>query len=323
MPEQWNNDPAWNPLSIINDGITITFNDGFLASDQNKIVENLQYLYNHLSAQHVYVGTVTTTTVNPETPASVTVKGRPEDIVGPDGFEELYLDFTFKIPRGKEALNYNGLVDSPVDPAVSVVIEVNSALFNRAPLISEYYIFQYRNTESGELFSVNAQYQNSSGARDLFVIRDFTKITGDSVAHILTEYAVGDYATQPSIWQSTMPALSKGSTLWTRTTYVWVSGKTEYQYNKSYQGIDGNAQIIPPYIVGIALADWQEDSDGFFYYQLNASSHQKGTQPQVETWTLLSGTIYERTYDSPSIDVTTGNIQIYSRKRKAMRLVVR
>lgn len=99
---QWPTNPDWTPVDLINGGVEISTADGFLASDQNKIVENMIYLFNHLSSQHVYVGNVTTTTGAEGTQAKVKITGRYVDGTG-DGDPELYLDFEFTIPEGVSA----------------------------------------------------------------------------------------------------------------------------------------------------------------------------------------------------------------------------
>lgn len=97
----WPTNPDWTPVDLINGGVEITTADGFLASDQNKIVSNIIYLFNHLSSQHVQVGNVSTTTGDPGTQASVKITGRYVDGTG-DGDPELYLDFEFTIPQGAQ-----------------------------------------------------------------------------------------------------------------------------------------------------------------------------------------------------------------------------
>jgi hypothetical protein len=98
----WNTSPDWVPLAEINKGIEVTAATGFLASDQNKIVENLQFLYNHMSAQHVYIGNISTVTGAEKTDANVVITSRSVQDLNSDDVE-VYLDFVFTIPRGTSA----------------------------------------------------------------------------------------------------------------------------------------------------------------------------------------------------------------------------
>lgn len=97
---EWEQNPNWVNIENINGGMEIQLGDGFLASDQNKIIENMQYLYNHFSSQHVYVGNVSTVTGAAGTQAIVSVTSRPAT----DG---IYLDFAFTIPKGDQGIQGN------------------------------------------------------------------------------------------------------------------------------------------------------------------------------------------------------------------------
>lgn len=46
--------------------------------------------------------------------------------------------------------------------------------------------------------------------------------------------------TQPSSWSSTVPTLTKGKYLWTKTEWTYTDGSTEVGYTKSYIAKDGN-----------------------------------------------------------------------------------
>ena len=47
MATPWNPTPPWNPASQIHAGFKIEAGDGFTAADQNKIIENIIWLYNN------------------------------------------------------------------------------------------------------------------------------------------------------------------------------------------------------------------------------------------------------------------------------------
>jgi hypothetical protein len=120
----WNTNPDWVSLTEINKGIEITSATGFLASDQNKIIENLQFLYNHLAAQHVYVGNISTVTGEEKTDANVTITSRSVQDLNNDDIE-IYLDFVFTIPRGTSAkfgtpVASAHALDANSDPTVTV-----------------------------------------------------------------------------------------------------------------------------------------------------------------------------------------------------------
>lgn len=141
----WPTNPDWIPLSSINGGKEVTASDGFRASDQNKIVSNLLYLYQHFSAQHVYVGNVTTVTGDEKTEAAVQITSRAID-TDANGETELYLDFTFRIPRGNTGdgalvvtiMAHSANASGPTTGDFSSVY--NEEWYNRKPKVGDVYV---------------------------------------------------------------------------------------------------------------------------------------------------------------------------------------
>lgn len=70
------------------------------------------------------------------------------------------------------------------------------------------------------------------------------------------------------------------------------------------------------YEVDVATSAWS-GSAGNYTYAINATTHGRGTRPQVHTY--VDG---EETYDSPTIDWTTGNVTLHSNAQVAMKVLI-
>ena len=90
----WNLTPAWVPITEI---YAQKFTKIVGATDDifNKIVENMQFLYNNIGGANVAVGNVTTETLENGFLADVEVTDRKDPVR-----DWTYLDFKFQIPRG-------------------------------------------------------------------------------------------------------------------------------------------------------------------------------------------------------------------------------
>lgn len=72
-----------------------------------------------------------------------------------------------------------------------------------------------------------------------------------------------------------------------------------------------------PYERTIAANDWQ-GSAGNFSLTITAATHGKGKRPSVSTY--VNG---EQTYDSPAINMTTGDVSLYTNARVALVVVIK
>lgn len=70
-------------------------------------------------------------------------------------------------------------------------------------------------------------------------------------------------------------------------------------------------------------------SPGNFSYTIPQSKHGKGKGanysnyfPRVKTYSFVSGNQWEETYDSPAIDISTGNVTVYSNANTPRYLVI-
>lgn len=70
-------------------------------------------------------------------------------------------------------------------------------------------------------------------------------------------------------------------------------------------------------------------SVGNFYYTIPQTTHGKGKRanysnyfPRVKTYSLVSGNQWEETYDSPAIDISTGNVTVYSNANTPKYMVI-
>lgn len=69
-------------------------------------------------------------------------------------------------------------------------------------------------------------------------------------------------------------------------------------------------------------------SPGNYSYTIPWSEHRKGKRaysnyfPRVKTYSLVSGNQWEETYDSPAIDISTGNITVYSNANTPKYMVI-
>lgn len=70
-------------------------------------------------------------------------------------------------------------------------------------------------------------------------------------------------------------------------------------------------------------------SSGNYSYTIPQSKHGKGKRanysnyfPRVKTYSLVSGNQWEETYDSPVIDISTGNVTVYSNVNTPKYMVI-
>lgn len=70
-------------------------------------------------------------------------------------------------------------------------------------------------------------------------------------------------------------------------------------------------------------------SSGNYSYTIPQSKHGKGKRanysnyfPRVKTYSLVSGNQWEETYDSPVIDISTGNVTVYSKVNTPKYMVI-
>lgn len=70
-------------------------------------------------------------------------------------------------------------------------------------------------------------------------------------------------------------------------------------------------------------------SSGNYSYTIPQSKHGKGRRsnysnyfPRVKTYSLVSGNQWEETYDSPAIDISTGNVTVYSNVNTPKYMVI-
>lgn len=70
-------------------------------------------------------------------------------------------------------------------------------------------------------------------------------------------------------------------------------------------------------------------SSGNYSYTIPQSKHRKGKRanysnyfPRVKTYSLVSGNQWEETYDSPAIDISTGNVTVYSNVNTPKYMVI-
>lgn len=70
------------------------------------------------------------------------------------------------------------------------------------------------------------------------------------------------------------------------------------------------------YEADIATSNWS-GSAGNYMYSIAATTHNRGTRPRVHTY------VYgEETYDSPTIDWSTGNVTLHSNAQVAMKVLI-
>lgn len=70
------------------------------------------------------------------------------------------------------------------------------------------------------------------------------------------------------------------------------------------------------YEADIATSSWS-GSAGNYTYSIAATTHNRGTRPRVHTY--VDG---EETYDSPTIDWSTGNVTLHSNAKIAMKVLI-
>lgn len=70
------------------------------------------------------------------------------------------------------------------------------------------------------------------------------------------------------------------------------------------------------YEADIATSSWS-GSAGNYTYSIAATTHNRGTRPRVHTY--VNG---EETYDSPTIDWSTGNVTLHSNAQVAMKVLI-
>lgn len=96
------------------------------------------------------------------------------------------------------------------------------------------------------------------------------------------------------------------------TTEVWIRYSTSASSWSTWERLGGSAA---PYVVNLSTSSWS-GSSGDYTYSITATTHKKGTYPQVRIFVNN-----EECYDSPTID-TSGNITLKSNAKVAMRVVI-
>lgn len=78
---------------------------------------------------------------------------------------------------------------------------------------------------------------------------------GNGIASTVTTYAASESGTTPPTnWQSTIPPVTQGSYLWTRTVVTYTDETTSTSYTKAYQGQD-SVSVVEVYGVRIDTTD--------------------------------------------------------------------
>lgn len=78
---------------------------------------------------------------------------------------------------------------------------------------------------------------------------------GNGIASTVTTYATSESGTTPPTnWQSTIPPVTQGSYLWTRTVITYTDETTSTSYTKAYQGQD-SVSVVEVYGVRIDTTD--------------------------------------------------------------------
>lgn len=90
----------------------------------------------------------------------------------------------------------------------------------------------------------------------------------------------------------------------------------QLQINNLKQALEQLGASFEPFEVDIASSQWIGDSAPYTYTIL-ATTHLRGKRPRI--YTYVNG---EETYDSPRIDMDTGNITLYSNSKLALKAVV-
>lgn len=140
---------------------------------------------------------------------------------------------------------------------------------------------------------------------------------GVTVTEIVYEYAKGkDGQTPPKTgWQSTVPSLSGGDYLWSRTTTIYSDGQTATTHNVSYSGIDGSDANT------YYIETNQEEILLFKEYGEN----NEGSKIEVPTFSpsTLSFRIYEnpKQVDSEQIELTENNFLLEIQNEDDFELV--
>ena len=70
------------------------------------------------------------------------------------------------------------------------------------------------------------------------------------------------------------------------------------------------------YETNVVTSSWS-GSTGNYTYSIPATTHNRGTRPRVHTY--VNG---EETYDSPTIDWSTGNVTLHSNAQVAMKVLI-
>lgn len=130
--------------------------------------------------------------------------------------------------------------------ATTISLDVNAASINEKVV---YKLIAYRNgVERGRseltLINVNDGLQGPKGEQGEQGPAGQDGIPGkDGVGLKTTAVVYGlsnSESTQPTSWSTQVPTLTKGSYLWTRTTWTYTDNTTEIGYQKTYISKDGN-----------------------------------------------------------------------------------
>lgn len=90
----------------------------------------------------------------------------------------------------------------------------------------------------------------------------------------------------------------------------------QLQINNLQQTFDQFSALFNPFERDIESSQWTGDSAPYTY-TIPASTHLRGTRPRI--YTYVNG---EETYDSPRIDMNTGDITLYSNSKLALKVVI-
>ena len=90
----------------------------------------------------------------------------------------------------------------------------------------------------------------------------------------------------------------------------------QLQINDLQQTFDQFRALFEPFERDIASSQWTGDSAPYTY-TIPASTHLRGKRPRI--YTYVNG---EETYDSPRIDMNTGDITLYSNSKLALKVVI-
>lgn len=94
-------------------------------------------------------------------------------------------------------------------------------------------IFNYTNEETSVTYSISRSGEDGTNGQD--------GTDGKGIKSTVVEYVVSNSGTSTpsSGWQDTIPAVSQGKYLWTRTTFTYTDNSTSITYSVSRNAVDG------------------------------------------------------------------------------------